>query len=377
MLRILLTGGGTGGHIYPLIAVAQKLREISASENLRLDLVYLGSYGSFLETLSAENIRVIKITGGKFRNYTSILNILDIFRTTFSFFEAWVKLFFLMPDIIYSEGGPGALPVVLMGRFYRIPIIIHEANVIPGRTNIVSARVAQRIGIAFAGAAKYFKGKNVALVGNPMRKELTENVPNQVFAKTELKFSNTIPLLLVLGGSQGSTRINDFIFANLDFLISNFQILHQVGESNYEDAKGKVGFLLKNFTSEEQSRFRLVPYFETTDAIKTAYAAADLIVGRAGAGTIFEIAAFKKPSILIPLPEGYDQRANAYEFAETGATLVLEQGNLLPNLFREQVIKILSDKLLQTKMSEAAGKFAKPDAAGIVAEEILKLATNN
>lgn len=375
MLRILLTGGGTGGHIYPLVAVARELREISASENLELDLIYCGSYGDFKDTLLAERLRVIKIAGGKFRNYTSVFNVLDIFRISYSFFEAWVKLFFLMPEIIYSEGGPGALPVVMAGWFYRIPIIIHEANAIPGRTNSTSGRFAMRIGIAFAGAAKYFEGKNIALVGNPMRKELTQNIPSPNFAKTELGFSHNIPLLLVLGGSQGATRINDFIFSNLDYLISSFQILHQVGYTNYEEAQGKAKFLLKSFTAEEQSRLHLVPYFEPIESLKFAYAAADLIISRAGAGTIFEIAAFQKPSILIPLPEGKDQRANAYEFAESGATVVLEPENLLPNLFQSQILKILSDKELQSKMREAAGKFARPEAARAVAEEILKLAS--
>lgn len=373
MLKILLTGGGTGGHIYPLIAVARQLREIAASDNISIELIYFGSYGDFKEVLTAQDLQVVKITGGKLRNYASVLNFFDIFRTIYSFFEAWVKLFFLMPDLIYSEGGPGALPVVMMGRFYRIPIFVHEANAIPGRTNIVSGRLALRIGIAFSGAAKYFKGKNVALVGNPIRKELTQNVPSIDAAKTELGFNSAIPLLLVLGGSQGSTRINDFIFANLDFLIARFQILHQVGGLNYEEAQGKAKFILKNYTSEEQSRFHLVPFLRTADSMKQAYAAADLIIARAGAGTIFEIAAFKKPSILIPLPEGKDQRANAYEYAETGAAVVMEQENLLPNLFRTQVIKIIGDEALRLKMIDAALKFAKPDAATIVAKEILKL----
>lgn len=377
MIRILLTGGGTGGHIYPLIAVARELRDVSGINNIPLDIVYCGSYGDYKEALKAENIKVVKIAGGKFRNYFSILNYLDIFRVVYSFFEAWIKLFFLMPNIIYSTGGPGAFPVVCMGRFYRIPVFVQEPNAVPGRTNLACSRMALRVGIAFSGAAQYFKKNNVALVGNPLRNELFTNIPSLDSAKLQLGFSPEIPVLLILGGSQGSTRINDFIFANLDFLIARFQILHQVGVENYKEAILKSNFLLKSYTAEEQSRFRIAPLLDTAEAMKVAYAAADLVIARAGAGTIFEIAAFRKPSILIPLPEGKDQKANAYEYAGTGAAIVMEQGNLMPNLFHAQVIKILSDAQFQLKMKEAAGKFARPNAARLVAEEILKIVTSN
>lgn len=373
MLRVLLTGGDTGGHIYPLIAVARELREIAAIKNIQLSAIYVGSCGDFGKELEAEHIVVKKVAGGKFRNYASIFNVLDIFLVLYSFIQALAKIFFVMPDVILSTGGPGALPVVLAGRFYRIPVIVHEANAIPGRTNIISGKLASRISIAFAGTAKYFEGKNVALLGHPLRRDLLQNIPSKEFAKTQLGFNHTIPLLLVLGGSSGATRINDFIFSNLDFLVANFQILHQVGKTNIEESEGKVSFLLKDYTKEEKSRFRLVPYFESVDEIRTAYAAADLIIARAGVGTIFELAALRKPAILIPLPEGKDQRANAYEYADSGAAVVMEQENLLPNLFRSEVGKILVNKSLQEKMRDSAGQFAKLDAARLVAEELLKL----
>src|SRR3989344_4146284 len=161
MTRILLTGGGTGGHIYPLISVAREFKRMAVEKNIDIDLVYCGSYGDFRDTLLSENFPVYHIAGGKFRNYASWLNIFDVFRFGYGLLQAWVKLFFIMPDVIYSDGGPGALPVVLIGRFYRIPVMLHEANAVPGRTNSISARFAVRIGIAFAGAARYFEGKNV------------------------------------------------------------------------------------------------------------------------------------------------------------------------------------------------------------------------
>ncbi len=376
MIKILLTGGGSGGHIYPLLAVANSLKEIAVIENKSIELIYFGSFGEFKKEIEKEKIKIFKIAGGKYRNYSSILNALDGFKVFYSFFQAFVKLYFIMPDIIFSAGGPGALPIVMVGKFYRIPIVLLEPNSVPGRTNTISGRLAVRIAIAFQGASKYFNGKNIALVGSPIRKELIENIPDKKIAKDKLGFSLGIPLIMVLGGSQGSTRINDFIFANLDFLISQFQILHQVGQANFSEAQEKSNFLLKNFTEEERSRYKIIPYFEDPDLMKKAYAASDLIISRAGAGTIFEIAAFQKPAILIPLPEGKDQKANAYEYAETGAAIVMEQENLLTTLFRNQVIKILNDKPTQLKMIEAAGIFSRVDAASIIAHEIFKIVEN-
>lgn len=373
MKKILLTGGGSGGHIYPLIAVADSLKELATIDNKTIEIIYCGSYGEFKSIIESEHIKAIKIAGGKLRNYSSPLNIFDSFKVVYAFFQALVKLFFIMPDIILSTGGPGALPVVLVGRFYSIPIFLIEPNSVPGRTNIISSRIALRIAIAFEGASTYFKGKNIALVGSPIRKALIENIPTKEIAREALGFSKDIPLIMILGGSQGSTRINDFIFANLDFLISQFQILHQVGRSNHDEAEEKADFLLKNFTTEERSRYKIIPYFESIEIMKQAYSASDLIISRAGAVTIFEISAFQKPSILIPLPEGKDQKSNAYEYAKNGAAIVIEQENLLINLFRSQVSKILNDKLVQLKMIEAAGEFSKVDAASVIAHEIMTI----
>ncbi|MBI2035537.1 MAG: UDP-N-acetylglucosamine--N-acetylmuramyl-(pentapeptide) pyrophosphoryl-undecaprenol N-acetylglucosamine transferase [Candidatus Liptonbacteria bacterium] len=374
MLRILFTGGGTGGHIYPLIAVARELKIAAVSENLKVKSFYLGACGDYKETLGGEGITVMKVAGGKFRNYRSILNFFDIFRVIYAFFQSLVKLYFLMPDVIFSEGGPGALPVVIAGRFYRIPVIIHDANAIPGKTSLISARYASRIGISFESAAGYFNRTNIALTGNPIRSGLVENMPSKEFAKTSLGWNGAIPVLLVLGGSQGATRINDFIFENLDFLIRDFQIYHQVGRANYDETINQVGFLLDNFTAEEKSRYRPVAYFETDEEMRKAYAASDLIIARAGAGTIFEIAAAHKPSILIPLPEGADQKANAYAFADSGAAIVILQENLTPNILISQVKKILGDKAQAETMIKAAAQFSKPEAGRMLAEEILRLA---
>jgi len=184
-----------------------------------------------------------------------------------------------------------------------------------------------------------------------------------------------LPLILILGSSQGATRINDFIFSIIPALVDKYQVLHQVGMNNIDGAETERELVLKDLPAEVKTRYQIVPFLE--DDYVSAVKAADLIVSRASSGAIFEIAAVGVPSILIPLPESAQdhQRENAYEYASTGAAIIVEQENLLPSIFFEQVRKVFDSADLQKTMSEAARKFAKPEAARLIAGEIIKLAS--
>ncbi|NCP58644.1 hypothetical protein GW831_02600, partial [Candidatus Wolfebacteria bacterium] len=182
------------------------------------------------------------------------------------------------------------------------------------------------------------------------------------------------PVILVIGGSQGAVKINDLMLEIVGEIIRDFQILHQTGIKNFEDFKKELDIILRNYPEEQRSRYKTVPYFEKD--LKDAYTAADVVVSRASSGSIFEAAAFAKPSILIPLPEevvGDHQTTNAYEYARTGAAVVIEQANLEPNIFLGQLKKIFSEPEKLNQMSQAAKNFAKPKAARAIAEEIIKL----
>lgn len=373
-IRILLTGGGSGGHIYPLIAVSQKILDASRRSSLETDLRFFGSPGSYQTILEGYGVSVSRIVSSKWRRYLSPLNLLEPFRFVFGLVQALFKMYFFMPDVIFSKGGSGSVPVVLAGAFYRIPVIIHESDAVPGAANRFAAHFAARIGVAFESATSFFSGRSVAVVGNPVREELLLNRDDQKLSKRYWGFHPEEPVILVLGGSQGAEAINDFIIKESPNLLPKFQILHQTGVSNFTNAKGELTFVAADLPEEIRRRYHLVAYFQKD--LKEALSAADIVISRAGAGGIFEIAAFGKPAILIPLPNSASahQRYNANEFASAGAGVVLEEANLLSNVFLVQLNKILGDRERYQKMSAASAAFFKPHTDRILAEEIIRLA---
>lgn len=364
-IRILLTGGGTGGHIYPLIAVAKRL----ANVHLR----YFGDPGLYKNLLENSQIEINKIISSKFRRYFSLLNILDTFKFVIGFIQALWEIFWFMPDAAFSKGGPGALPILLVCRFYFIPIVIHESDAIPGLTNKITARYAKKVKLAFGAAQKYFNTKaEIEIVGQPVREEiLKDELSGEV--RREFGFNENKPIILFLGGSQGSTRINDFVLSNLELFLHKFQILHQVGEKNYQPYKNSYDFISKNWPADLKNNYFLTPYFE--DNLASAFNVAEVVISRAGAGAIFEIAAKAKPSILIPFPEAANnhQQVNAYEYQKTGAAIIIEQANLLPNLIINVIENLLKDQNKLKQMSAAAKQFYKPKAAEQIAENIKSL----
>ncbi len=371
--RILVTGGGTGGHIYPIIAVVSELQIASSRIGINTEIRYLGSSQEYKALLESNEIKVTDILSSKIRRYFSISNLFDLFKLKISIIQSLWCIFWFMPDVVFSKGGPGALAVVLASRFYGIPILIHESDAAPGMTNLISGKFAKTIAVAFNSAIKFFPNKEVVLVGNPIRKYLLSEDINQYRAKGFLEFDQNLPLLLVLGGSQGSTRINNFILDNLPKLLEFIQVLHQTGKDNYRKVIGESSYMLKVLSPEIQKKYKAVDYFEKD--IRIAMIASDVVLSRSGAGSIFEIAAFGKPSILVPLPESAQnhQVLNAYDYSASGAGIVIEETNLLPNLFIQELKQLLSvpDKL--NSMSVAAKQFAKLDAASNLAQIIIRL----
>ncbi len=378
-LKIVLAGGGTGGHIYPLIAVYRHLKRITDQKLVTLDATYLGPKIFDESVFTNEGIKTIYITSGKWRNYFSLMNFVDIFKIIFGFFQSLWQLWKVMPDIIFSKGGYGALPVVLAGFLLGIPIVIHESDAVPGKSNKLAAPFAKKILLAFESAKNYFLPEKVVVVGNPIRETILHNNIPQENAKRYFKFLPEKSVVLFLGGSQGSQRINDLVLDCLEELIKNeVQVLHQTGPNNFKEVFLEAKVILDFLPEPYKNFYQAKDFFYEKDYLN-ALAATDLIVARAGSGVIFEIAASKKPAILIPLPEAArdHQRLNAIEYARFGGALVIEEKNATANLLAKNILDILNNPTKRNNMINGAKLFIKKDAAEEIAKELLNVLNLN
>ncbi len=379
IIRVVLTGGGSGGHIYPLIAVAEALRIKAQQQGNEIDLHYVGVVGDYRGELDAHGITVHSVVGGKLRRYMAIQNIFDVPKFFIGFFQSMWKLFFLMPEAIFSKGGTGALPVIIAGWIYHIPTVIHESDTVPGLNNAVGGRFAKRVAVAFKEAAKYFNPDKVSVTGSPLRQELLDaRTTAQPAAKEALGFEADKPLVVVLGGSQGSQRLNNLILVTLGQMIQTEQVLHQTGASNFKDveALAKAAILEAPATPDHLPMRYLPLAYLDVQTMGFALAAADLVITRSGSN-IFEFAAFGKPAILIPLQESANnhQRENAYAFSESGGgAIVIEESNLLPDIFLAQIKAITGHPETWEHLAAGSKAFFKEGAAEAVADEIIAVA---
>lgn len=376
-MKILLTGGGTGGHFYPLIAVAQEIeKNLKEKHFLEAEIIFASNSPYDKNILIQENIRFIRLQAGKIRRYFSLLNFVDPFKTVFGVALAIWKIYLEMPDIIFSKGGYASLPVLIAARIFGIPLIIHESDSAPGKANYYARSFAKKIAISFAEAAKYFPPEKTALIGIPIRKEILGgnfSESRDIFSLETSEEKIFPPVILILGGSQGAQKINEITLEILPDLVPYYQIIHQCGENNIAEVKKISGVVLRD--SKHKNRYRLFPFLNEAE-LRNGSFAADLIISRAGATAIFEIAAWGKPSVLIPLANSAQnhQRKNAWNYAETGAAEVIEETNFSPHVFLSEIKKIMKDKGKMEKMKIAALHFSKPDAAKTIAYEIIKLA---
>ena len=367
-MKVLFTGGGTGGHFYPIIAIAQALNDLAQKEHLATLKLYYMSDDPYNERLLFDNgITFVKVSTGKMRTYASGRNIIDMFKTFFALFRAFFLMFSIYPDVVVGKGGYASFPALFAARLLGIPVIIHESDSVPGRANKWAAKFARKIAISYPEAAEYLPKKKTALTGNPIRKEIM--TPIREGAYELLNLEEGIPTIFIVGGSQGAQRINEVVIQTLPDLLPKYQIIHQVGKRNFDYVKNISKVLLEK--SDYGERYKVFDYLND-EAMRMAAGVADLIVSRAGSA-IFEIAIWGVPSIIIPITEsnGDHQRKNAYSYARAGACEVIEEKNLTPHLFVSEINRLMEDENQRKKMSEAARAFARTDAAEKIAEQII------
>lgn len=310
MKRIVLTGGGTAGHVTPCIALLPELK------NAGYDINYVGSYHGIEKKLLEDcKIPYYGISSGKLRRYFDLKNFTDPFRVIKGYFEAKTVMKKLHPNVVFSKGGFVSVPVVLAAHKYKIPIIIHESDMTPGLANKIALRYATKVCVNFPETKKLFPESKAVLTGTPIRKELFTG--NRIRGLDFCGFTANKPVILVIGGSSGSKKINETIRGMLPTLLKDYQVIHLCGKGNLDDNLTKTtGYVQFEYVS---------------DGLNHLFDAADIVISRAGANAICELLALKKPNILIPLPLSQsrgDQILNAESFERQGYSYVLKEENL-------------------------------------------------
>lgn len=366
--RVVLSGGVSGGHTFPLIAVARALRTQFPQG---IEFLFIGSKGHFeSESMAAEGIPAQYVLTGKMRRYFSLLNFIDPFKVPIGFIQSLWKLFVYMPDVVFAKGGSASVPVVLAAWVYRIPVVIHDSDAVAGRANRFLSRFATRIAIAYSSARNYFPEEKTALTGNPVREEILRGDATR--GATQLGLSLEKPVLLVLGGSQGATLLNESLLHILpELLKAGIQIVHQTGRENY-DALNRIR--TEHGLDQPGSGYVIRDFFPVTE-LADVLALALVVLSRAGASSISELAATKKASILVPLASAAndEQRMNAYDIAKIGGAEVLEEANLGEHILLQKIIELMRDGNLRSQLGEHMYQFYHPDASAAIATGIRTL----
>lgn len=361
-IRLLLAAGGTGGHVYPAIAIADAARELSADS----DVLFVGTRDRMEWQAvpgAGYDIKSVWISG--FHRRLTPQNLLFPIKLMVSLVQSFSILKRFKPDVVVACGGFAAGPVGWVAAKIGIPLVIQEQNSYPGVTNRMLAKHAKKIFTAFDAAKEYLPKDKIELTGNPVRDSL--KVRDKADALNQFGFSDDKPVLLVLGGSGGAKALNDAMAANLDSLHheKNLQIIWQCGKKYYDDLSG-------NINKKDYPNLRLLGYINDMPA---AYGAATLVLTRAGASTCSELMMIGKPSVLVPSPNvaGDHQTKNAKAMVDNGASVLIRENELNETL-TSQLSEILFDEEKLTDMSEASLSLAKPDAAIQIAKQLFELA---
>lgn len=352
--KIVFTGGGTAGHVTPNIALFPRIKEMG------YDIAYMGSYDGIEKNLIEDfHIPYYGIATGKFRRYFDPKNFSDPFRVLKGMSEARKYLKEIQPDVVFSKGGFVSVPVVRAAASLGIPCIVHESDMTPGLANKLCIPVAKKVCCNFPETFKLLPSEKAVLTGSPIREELLKG--NKQAAYELCGFDSSKPVIMVIGGSQGSAAINQAVRDALPELLKDFQIVHLCG-------KEKMDNLL--LTTKGYKQFEYI-----TTELKDIFAMADIVISRAGANAISELLALKKPNLLIPLPSGSsrgDQILNAKSFESQGYSIVVDEDDLTKKLLVEKIQELY---FTRNTYIDAMGRSSQRDAIGTITELIETIAT--
>lgn len=365
--KIIIAGGGTGGHIYPAIAIANALKQKSPN----IKIIFVGTdRGLEKELVPRAGYELKKIRVKGFQRHFSLDTLLSLKEMFLGTIDSFKIVRDEEPDLVIGTGGYVAGPVVLIASLLKIPTIIHEQNVKPGITNRILSKFVDKIAISYSASKKYFPKDKIVVTGNPVRKEISNS--NKQEALKKFNFVSDIPVVFSFGGSQGARKLNCAICDIIEKIKDNkkFQLIHVTGKKNYSDFQKQM--INRGIALDSLGHIKIRPYiYEMQDA----YAAADLVISRSGAITISEITVCGKPSILIPLPTaaGNHQEYNARLLEKEGAAKILPDDRLTGKILMQCIESIIYDKKCLTKMAKASKKLSKPYALDKIIDEVINL----
>jgi UDP-N-acetylglucosamine--N-acetylmuramyl-(pentapeptide) pyrophosphoryl-undecaprenol N-acetylglucosamine transferase len=369
-LRLAITGGGTGGHVLPALAVVDELRQRGSLA----DLIWIGSSEGVERRASEEGgIRFVAIPTGKLRRYPSLRNLTDAARVPLGVLAARRALAAFRPDVVLSTGGFVSVPAVVAAHGIA-PVLTHEQTAILGLANRINARFADVLAVSHSqteSLAARLHG-HVVVTGNPIRIGLTAG--DRARGLQRLGFEAAMPVVYVTGGARGASPINQRIAALLPGILDRAQIVHQTGPPSANADASNLSEIKESLPKAVRHRYHVVEFLG--DELPDIYAAADLVLGRAGAGTIAELAYVGRPAILMPLPgaRGDEQTLNARVLSDVGAAVVIAQQDATPERLQEEILALLDNAERREQMANSARSVARPDAAARLADELLSLA---
>lgn len=366
-MKIVFTGGGTGGHIFPILAIIREIKRQYGDSDLKI--YYIGPSDKYASDLfKKEGVKIKKILTGKLRRYFSFWNFIDFLKVPLGIIQSFFWLFFLAPDIVFSKGGHGSFPVAFTANIFSIPLFLHESDAVPGLASKTSSKWATEIFVSFLNQEE-FPNEKIVFLGNPVRKEVFNGSKEE--AKKIFNIQGDKKIILILGGSQGAQTINEVILDILPDLLRQFEIIHQAGKKNLKNVEAQANAIMPG---QELKRYYHLFGFLNENEYASALATCDFIVSRAGSGTIFEIAANAKPAILVPLPDSAQdhQSKNAYAFHDSGGGDVIEQKTLTGNFLLEKLKHLLSRPDILAEMSNNSQKFGRPRAGEVIASYLVE-----
>ena len=338
MKKIILTGGGTAGHVTPNIALLPHLKEAG------YEVHYIGSYTGIEKTLIEElGVKYYGISSGKLRRYLSMKNFTDLFRILKGMRQAGKLVKKIKPDVVFSKGGFVTVPVVSAAGKNKIPTLIHESDMTPGLANRLAQKYACKVCCNFPETVKMIPDGKGVLTGTPIREELKHG--DRAAGLNFCGFNTSKPVIMIIGGSLGALRVNEAVRAILPRLLQDFQIIHICGQ-------GKTDSSFDNTTGYRQFEY-------IKEELKDLFAAADIVISRAGANVICELLAMKKPNLLIPLSAEAsrgDQVLNARSFTKQGFSCMIEEEELSDNLLYDTIMALYQDRDKYVKAMEEGGQ---------------------